>query len=723
MPAEQTGLVRENYLWKVLLRRGKSIDGGFINIDGYGHDKDIFQLVWGPTLAALSFIFDRSTDSTYHKSLVAFGKGATISAHFMLHENFNAIILTLCKFTTLMNGANGTGMASESQQALSNTSNNSSNNELTTIIQFGLNMKAQLALKIVFAIVHEHGDCLRCDGWKNVIDVIIQLFKLKLLPKSLMEVEDFCQPNNKATLVLDKPVAKSDNGLFSSLYSYLASDSQRQPTYEEQEIIKIAKRSIKECSLDQIVAESKFLHVDALSGLIQCLLGYIRAPNAHKSVGMPYAEDIVVFVMEFLVKILISNRDRLMPFWTDCRDQIYLILLGSSSCGYNYLLTRTTVALLKLAIYLMRNEELCPVVLQSLKMLIMLKPKIILRISKQIAIGMYELLKTSAQNIHTENDWDIIFTLLECVGAGAVPPDFEEILMTATTTTVDRPLGARDEIGAIATSPDVVPQSDPSRHALLTSPTANITTTTAANENWIIINKDSPDTITSRPTSPVYSLTYSCKLMPHSTFALVKCWDSLAFIVRNVAHITPYNFESCVKCIRTFVEASLHGNSERCNVDESRRAQQRKAKKSDYGYGSGAGSATGSNDPDDDSDGEVDDDLWQRYDTIAIQLLDLMHTLHTRTAQIFRWWAEEGGALPQCSALWALGWCPLLQGMARLATDRRRQVRTSAVTCLQRSLLVHDLQTLSGPEWESCFKQVSSHSTNKIILNEFNCYS
>lgn len=36
------------------------------------------------------------------------------------------------------------------------------------------------------------------------------------------------------------------------------------------------------------------------------------------------------------------------------------------------------------------------------------------------------------------------------------------------------------------------------------------------------------------------------------------------------------------------------------------------------------------------------------------------------------------------------------------------QVRTSAVACLQRSLLVHDLQTLTGPEWESCFKQVNS---------------
>lgn len=33
-------------------------------------------------------------------------------------------------------------------------------------------------------------------------------------------------------------------------------------------------------------------------------------------------------------------------------------------------------------------------------------------------------------------------------------------------------------------------------------------------------------------------------------------------------------------------------------------------------------------------------------------------------------------------------------------------MRTSAITCLQRALLVHDLQTLTGPEWASCFKQV-----------------
>lgn len=77
------------------------------------------------------------------------------------------------------------------------------------------------------------------------------------------------------------------------------------------------------------------------------------------------------------------------------------------------------------------------------------------------------------------------------------------------------------------------------------------------------------------------------------------------------------------------------------------------------------------NDSDDDNE---DGELLQRYETISIQLLDLMHTLHTRTAQIFRWWAEESGSLPQCSTLWSLGWCPILQGIARLATDQRKQV-------------------------------------------------
>lgn len=55
-------------------------------------------------------------------------------------------------------------------------------------------------------------------------------------------------------------------------------------------------------------------------------------------------------------------------------------------------------------------------------------------------------------------------------------------------------------------------------------------------------------------------LIHPCSLRPHDARALLKCWECLAFIVRDVAHITPYNFEACVNCIRTFVEASLNGS-------------------------------------------------------------------------------------------------------------------------------------------------------------------
>lgn len=108
--------------------------------------------------------------------------------------------------------------------------------------------------------------------------------------------------------------------------------------------------------------------------------------------------------------------------WNNVRDHIYTLVMNASLFDYQYLLERSVIGLLRVAIRLMRNEEMSPIVLQSLRMLLLLKSTTLNRISRQISFGLYELLKTSAQNIHTNTDWTIIFTLLECVGAGAQPP-------------------------------------------------------------------------------------------------------------------------------------------------------------------------------------------------------------------------------------------------------------------------------------------------------------
>ena len=125
---------------------------------------------------------------------------------------------------------------------------------------------------------------------------------------------------------------------------------------------------------------------------------------------------------------------------------------------------------------------------------------------------------------------------------------------------------------------------------------------------------------------------------------------------------------------------------------------------------------TGSDYDGDESDTE---DLSSEFHHVALQLLDLLHTLHTRAAQIHLSWAEEeSGEVDHgsMSKLWSLAWCPLLQGMAILCCDRRSHIRTSALTTLQRALLFHDLQTLSSIEWESSFTHVLFPMMNQLLI-------
>lgn len=56
-----------------------------------------------------------------------------------------------------------------------------------------------------------------------------------------------------------------------------------------------------------------------------------------------------------------------------------------------------------------------------------------------------------------------------------------------------------------------------------------------------------------------YSLTLGQDLGQHDTKSLIKCVETLSFIIRDAAHVTPDNFELCVRAIRVFVEASLNG--------------------------------------------------------------------------------------------------------------------------------------------------------------------
>ncbi len=60
-------------------------------------------MIWGPTVAALSFIFDKTVESSIQaKTMAGFVRCARIAAHYRMSDVFDNLAISLCKFTMLL---------------------------------------------------------------------------------------------------------------------------------------------------------------------------------------------------------------------------------------------------------------------------------------------------------------------------------------------------------------------------------------------------------------------------------------------------------------------------------------------------------------------------------------------------------------------------------------------------------------------------------------------
>src|SRR6185436_826117 len=94
----------ESYLWKLMLKRSSATAEKFLHVPTGAYNYDIFTLVWGQTMAALSFVFEKSNyDLVIDKAIQGFSKCARIAAHYYMSDVFDNLVISLCKFTTLLN--------------------------------------------------------------------------------------------------------------------------------------------------------------------------------------------------------------------------------------------------------------------------------------------------------------------------------------------------------------------------------------------------------------------------------------------------------------------------------------------------------------------------------------------------------------------------------------------------------------------------------------------
>ncbi|EDO31538.1 predicted protein, partial [Nematostella vectensis] len=702
MPAERTGRIRDTYEWKVLLKRSLTPEGKYVSAVGSSFDQDLFCIIWGPTVAALSYVYDNGVEkSVVQKAITGFRKCSLISAHYSLSDVFDNLVISLCKFTTLL-------APPEAGESLA--------------VAFGSNLKAQQSARTLFALAHRHGDILR-EGWKNIMDCMLQLFKAKLLPKSMVEAEDFV--SGRVSLLKEElPTARSvePNTSIFSWYQYLVNPepaNTRGQTPEDKEAQKQAQLMIRDLHPELLITESKFLRFESLNELIK-VLTFTSNPDTYESVGAHCDEEAAGFCLELLIRVVLQNRDRVSLLWHTVRDHVYVTEYVPDLTIIICLVERSVVGLLRLAIRLLRKEEISNEVLTTLRVLLMMKHSVLMACGRQISFGLHELLRTNAASITSTRDWVTVFTLLECVGAAATPP---------TVTPGPKPDKADSDSGIS----DGVSSCD-SQIGLFTAIEAEPDiSASAVGDAWLLISKEDSEG------SPInqYDLTVSVQLNKHDSKCFVKSCQSLTFLIQDCAHVSKENFLHCVHAVRVYTEASLNGgtgfrqnekNLKDLSADNKSGSWGRSSKKGVPAKSSKksptaitkrkAARSAGSSPATSEDELEIYETINNAYDAMALQLIELMYALHTCAASFygrndFKSDLSETGA--EMSFLWTKCWCPLLQGIARLCCDNRKEVRMSALTFLQRALLVQDMQVLSAVEWESCFNKVLFPMLSRLL--------
>ncbi|CAI2349165.1 unnamed protein product [Caenorhabditis sp. 36 PRJEB53466] len=447
MPAEQKGTVKDDYMWKVLLRRGETSEGSFFHAPTGWNDHDLFAVCWGPAVAALSYVFDKSEhEQILQKALTGYRKCAKIAAYYGMKEVFDNLCIHLCKFTTLTSMRDGgaddaldlqrhRSMVDVSSSSVGSLGGILNHPPEVLSLAFGENHKAQLATRTLFYLVHENGNILR-EGWRNLFEVLLQLFRARLLPSQMTEVDDYVDAKKWVSIqrVHQKEITttRSDTGLLSwfGLGGGASEAERRKPSQEQLSAMKLASQVIAECRPAQIVADSKYLTSTSLAEMLSSLAANsamiveLAEPQQKTASLSGEDEDALVFYLELIVSITLENKDRLPLVWPHVRRHIeWLLSPRFGRCPV--LVERAVVGLLRVANRnLFRDNTVSDDVLHSLSMLLRLSPKALFVFSRQIAFGLNELIRANAANVHKKEHWAVLFALLEAAGAAVLPDDY-----------------------------------------------------------------------------------------------------------------------------------------------------------------------------------------------------------------------------------------------------------------------------------------------------------
>ncbi|XWS40913.1 hypothetical protein CRYUN_Cryun17cG0037000 [Craigia yunnanensis] len=366
-------------------------------------DHDMFAILSGPTIAAISVVFDQEEHEDVLQTCVdGFLAIAKISAQYHFGDVLDDLVVSLCKFTTLLT-------PSSVEEA---------------IVSFGDDARARMATTTVFTIANSYGDYIH-SGWRNILDCVLSLHKLGLLPARLAsdaadEMEsssdhELCKPaTSSLSTSQTAPVAtprKSSSliGRFSQLLSFDMEEPRLQPTEEQLAAQQHLREIVQKCHIDNIFMESKFLQAESLLQLVGVII--LAAGRFSKGSGIMEDEDTAVFCLELLIAITLNNRDRILIIWQNVYKHISDIVQQKAiPCT---LVEKAVFGLLKICQRLLPyKENLTDELLKSMQLILKLDARVADAYCEPITQEVMRLVKANATHIRSHLGWRTIISLI-----------------------------------------------------------------------------------------------------------------------------------------------------------------------------------------------------------------------------------------------------------------------------------------------------------------------
>ena len=439
-------------------------------------DRDMFAIFWGPTIAALSVVFDHAEDEAVLEEAVdGFMCVAKVAAYHNFIDVMDNLVISLCKFSALLNPT-----------------------ALKPAVTFGNDDKARVAVVCVFSLAHRYGDCIR-NGWRNILDLVIRMHKLNILDYA--EDDDDKKgsaPGEEAATHADNGAA-SNNGDFSraaeagaearrrsssivagvsrksheavrartdiqkssSLTTYMAStlsrafglssdDSERgdgggnsgaksgdaSARNDDYEAERRTFKCVEDCHIDDIFTESKFLETESLFQLVRALIwaggmtsataaaagggasgGSGGAGASGSSSGGAVSNGAVVDedTTVFCLGLLMTITLRNRDRIRHIWDVVHehLSMIILTASSTTPLVEVAVIELLRLCQRLLPyKEEIAEKLLVSLQLVLKLNEQVAFDLAQAIMNEVVTMLKGSVAHIHSADGWRTLLILV-----------------------------------------------------------------------------------------------------------------------------------------------------------------------------------------------------------------------------------------------------------------------------------------------------------------------